>query len=102
MTVWALQTDWSCDLTEHHSDVYLYATEELAKKSFAELVEQDKTESYADVYCGESGSNGWSWEEDDSYWCIYENGRYVENHSEIKITKQEVIDKDEYERLRGR
>lgn len=101
MTVWAVQTDWSC-YTEEHCDLYLYTTKELAQKSFAELVSQDKTENYADVYCGESGSSGWSWEEDEDYWCIYENNNYCANHSEIKITEQEVIDKDEYERLRGR
>lgn len=98
MTVWTVQTDWSCDFAGHTCDVYLYATEELARKSFSELVAQDKTKNYADVY----GSCGWSWEEDDDYWCIYENGRYAENHSEIKIVEQEVVDKDEHEKLRDR
>lgn len=102
MTVWAVQTDWSLNGKECSSDLYLYATEELAKKSFAELVAQDKTENYADVYCGESASDGWSWEEDNNYWCIYKNDDYCENHSEIKIEQYEVINEDEFERLRGR
>ena len=46
MTVWAVQTDWSLDEAEHSFDVYLYETKELALKSFAELVAQDKNENY--------------------------------------------------------
>lgn len=102
MTVWAVQTDWSLDEAEHSFDVYLYETKELALKSFAELVAQDKNENYCNVYYGEPGSSGYLWEEDDEYWCIWEDGMYASNHSEIKIVEHIVVNENEYERLRSK
>lgn len=102
MTVWAVQTDWSLGESEHSSDIYLYKTKELALKSFAELVAQDKNENYCNVYHGVSGSSGYLWEEDDGYWCIWEDGMYTANHSEIRVAEHMVVDENEYERLRSR
>lgn len=87
--VWIVMTDWSIESGEHASDAYVYSSYEAAKKAFNECVHEDKTCNYEDYG---TENTIYSWEEEDDYWCIWQDGYYGMDHSEIKIEKREVLD----------
>ena len=97
--IWTVQSNWAYmddegDEPRFGSEVYLFETKESAQQTFNALVSRDKHIHYAAEYReGEPCFRGYAWVEDpDGYWYIYQMGRHVENHSEIKMILAKVED----------
>lgn len=82
MYIWIIKTDWAVD-GETGGQVTLYANECTAKDAFnVELQELKRN----------AEEKGYVIEEDDGYFCAYNDGEYLFDHDVITLEKMNVIE----------
>lgn len=83
MVVWIVVGNWVSDF-ESDDFVSVYDSEDKAKQSFQECIEEEKQHDWYNELPDRVV------ESDDRYWLAYEDGNYSSNHVEYYYSRKEV------------